>query len=84
LRRSSEEDGVRSGAILCDLVRLDKDGGAAMWDPRSSARDSGFGGRRGRLTGGTRQAVSTSMSSVGWAAQSKGDGPHGAISAQVR
>jgi hypothetical protein len=70
--------------ILCDLVRLDKDGGAAMWDPRSSARDSGFGGRRGRLTGGTRQAVSTSMSSAGWAAQSKGDGPHGAISAQVR
>ena len=65
-------------------MRLDKDGGAAMWDPRSSARDSGFGGRRGRLTGGTRQAVSTSMSLAGWAAQSKGDGPHGAISAQVR
>jgi hypothetical protein len=40
------------------------------WAPQSSARDSGFGGRDGRLTGGTRQAVSTSTSSAGWVAQS--------------
>jgi hypothetical protein len=40
------------------------------WDPQSSAKDSGFGGRGGRLTGGTRQVVNTSASSAGWAAQS--------------